>query len=150
MAAAKKQNPANRREALAGQSFPESVIPEAGKPINGVFLRMSVGPTGKYGPAPILIYRPEGSAEGTERSLWLLHTAAKSQVVNARPLVGEGFTFTLLGRRESKASGNEYQDCRFVTDRMVAEAEAQENGSGDPNAAFDAIQASLDAEAAPL
>lgn len=127
------------RAKLATQTFPMSVIPNPGDVLEGTYLRMSFGPTA-FGQQPILIFANE---DGEERSLWLLHTAAKSQVAAAKPKPGEGFTFTMLGRRESKATGANYQDCRFVTDSMAAEAASREAGTLDEAALFDSMAAEL-------
>ena len=122
-----------RMSGLAGASFPESIIPNPGEEIRGTFLRLTRGPT-RYGQQPILVFRNEA---GDERSLWLLNTAAKSQVAAARPQVGERFVFTMLGRRVSKATGAQYADCRFVTESQAA----AEGGDAEPDhdSLFDAL-----------
>lgn len=94
----------------AQRTYPQSVILGDGESVAGTFLRLESGPTRDYGVQPVVVFTE--LASGQERSLWLLHTALKSQFANARPEPGTKFVVVNMGKRTAKKTGRDYSDYR--------------------------------------
>lgn len=94
----------------ASRTYPQSVILSDGESVAGRFIRLESGPTRDYGDQPVVVFTEAQSGE--ERSLWLLHTALKTQFAKARPIEGARFVVVNLGKRLAKKTGREYADYR--------------------------------------
>lgn len=116
-----------------GKDYPESWIPESeGDSLVGYFVGLDKGRT-SFGPAWIVVL----DCNGTNRSIWLLHEALKSQFLQAKPVSGELVAVMYRGRRKAKnptpGKSETYHDYRVAVDRGSGEA---------AEATWDAIEAS--------
>lgn len=94
----------------ASKSYPESVILKDGESVAGVFVRLDSAPTRDYGMQPVVVF--VDAADSTEKCIWLLHVALKSQFKAAAPTPGDKFVVVKLGKRAAKASGRDYENYR--------------------------------------
>ena len=87
--------------ALRDQSerdYPETWIPSTDDPtLVGEFVWLESGTT-RFGNFPIVIVKTE---DGSERSVWVLHTALKSQLQAVRPKPGQLIASATLARRRA-------------------------------------------------
>lgn len=107
--------------ALAG--YPEGWIPEnKGDVIAGTFIRLEIGRTA-FGPAPLVVLKTE---DGTERSVWILHEALKTQFNRIRPATGDSIVVVYLGKEKVKnpspGRAKEYHNWRVTSDKVSTEA----------------------------
>lgn len=104
----------------ASKSYPVAVILGDGESIAGEFVRLDSGPTRDYGNQPVVVFID--AADQTEKCIWLLHQALKSQFKAARPEPGEKFVVVHLGKRAAKKSQRDYNDYRVVVAGRDADA----------------------------
>lgn len=122
-------NPWQELEEQVAKDFPKAWIwDEDGEMLKGIFLRLERGMTRDYGPAYIAIVKTE---DGSERSLFLFHTALKTQFVNLKPPTGSMIVVKRGKKRESR-SGMKYYDFRVATDTQNQSISWDEIANSDP------------------
>ena len=95
------------------QDFPEAWIPSSEHAeLAGEFVRLERGST-IHGAAWIAVVRTE---DGSERSLWLLHTVLRNEFTRLQPKPGELLVVRYLGAKES-VNGQSYEGYRVLVER---------------------------------
>lgn len=81
--------------------------------IVGVFTRLESAPTA-YGPKWIVVLTlPDGS----ERSVWLFHTALRNELAKLKPVEGELVAIAHLGKKQTEDGKTTYDAYKVVVDR---------------------------------
>jgi hypothetical protein len=102
-----------KRLAELESGFPESWIPSPdGDTLVGEFVRIEQGATVR-GPAWVAVFRTE---DKVERSVWLLHTVLRNELVRQRPRPGELVVIRYEGTKLTRA-GQLYHAYRVLVDR---------------------------------
>jgi len=115
-----------RLKALADKAaagFPETwIATKEGDVIAGKFLRLETAAT-EYGIQPLIVLETE---DGSERSVWLLHEALRSQFNRIRPQTGDNIAVLYLGKQKvkNKTAGraDSYHNWRVTSDKATTEA----------------------------
>ena len=82
--------------------------------IVGVFTRLESAPTA-YGPKWIVVLTlPDGS----ERSVWLFHTALRNELAKLKPVEGELVAIAHLGKKQTEDGKTTYDAYKVVVDRV--------------------------------
>jgi len=100
------------------EGYPAAWIPDVGDVLVGEILRYGSGPTA-YGRFPVVTVADEETGE--ELSVWLLHTALRSEFAQLRPRIGERIGIRRLEDGTSDATGHTYRRFLVRVDRPEGE-----------------------------
>lgn len=97
-------------------------------PLIGTFLEMTSATTA-FGPAWVMTVRLE---DGSERSVWLIHTVLRNELARAKPKPGERIGVKYLGKQHVEG-GQDYVGYRVKVDRPLGEAFDWSKLGGEPD-----------------
>lgn len=97
------------------KGFPESWRPEEGEKIIGTVVEYGVGPT-DYGERDTVVVR---LADGTEKTVWLLHDVLINQFKREKPQPGERIAVKYVGQKTNPTSQRRYKDYRLMVERSA-------------------------------
>ena len=118
------------------QGFPEAWRPDQGgennpNPLIGVFKEMNSASTA-YGPCWVMTIELE---DGTERTVWLIHTVLRNELARARPEPGERIGIKYMGKQGEGQTA--YVGYRVKVDRPQGRAFDWGKLGGDPEVVDD-------------